>query len=51
MRVPHLQNLLQYICKNGYEHHVAVNRSNFAAAITEALGNYKRWDVYSHNAV
>jgi len=45
-----LQGLLQYICKNGYEHHVAVNRSSFGAAVREALGNYKRWDVYHHLA-
>jgi L-fucose isomerase-like protein len=48
LRVPRLQDLLQFICKNGYEHHVAVNRSRYAAAITEALGNYKRWEVYHH---
>ncbi len=50
LRVPGLQALLQYVCKNGYEHHVAVNRSNFADAIAEALGNYKCWDVYHHQA-
>jgi len=50
MRVRGLQGLLQYICKNGYEHHVAVNRSSFGAAVREALGNYKRWDVYHHLA-
>ncbi len=48
MRVEKLQDLLQFICKNGYEHHVAVNRSNYGAAIAEALGNYKGWDVYHH---
>jgi L-fucose isomerase-like protein len=48
LKVPGLQTLLEYVCKNGYEHHVAVNRSNFADAIAEALGNYKRWDVYRH---
>ncbi len=50
LRVPGLQALLQYVCKNGYEHHVAVNRSHFGAAIAEALGNYRRWDVYHHRA-
>jgi L-fucose isomerase-like protein len=48
MRVPGLQSLLQYICKNGYEHHVAVNRSHTAASVAEALGNYKGWEVYYH---
>ncbi|MGE5327140.1 MAG: L-fucose/L-arabinose isomerase family protein [Deltaproteobacteria bacterium] len=51
LRVPGLQSLLQYVCKNGFEHHVAVNRSNYAGAIAEALSNYKRWDVYQHQAV
>ena len=48
LKVPGLQSLLQYICKNGYEHHVAVNRSNYAGAIAEALSNYKGWEVYHH---
>ncbi len=48
MRVEKLQDLLQFICKNGYEHHVAVNRSNYGAAIAEALGNYKGWDIHHH---
>ncbi len=50
LKVPRLQDLLQYVCKNGYEHHVAVNRSHYGAAIAEALGNYKRWDVHHHGA-
>jgi L-fucose isomerase-like protein len=49
VRIPHLQSLLQYICKNGFEHHVAVNRSHFGKAVAEALGNYKGWEVYQHN--
>jgi L-fucose isomerase-like protein len=48
LKVPRLQDLLQYICKNGYEHHVAVNFSRYGAAIAEALGNYKQWDVRQH---
>jgi L-fucose isomerase-like protein len=50
MKVPQLQKLLQYVCKNGYEHHVAVNRSRYGNAVAEALGNYKKWEVYQHNA-
>jgi L-fucose isomerase-like protein len=49
VRIPALQKLLQYVCRNGYEHHVAVNRSHDARAVTEALGNYKAWDVYEHS--
>jgi hypothetical protein len=32
----------------GFEHHVAVNMSETADAIAEALGNYMGWDVYRH---
>jgi L-fucose isomerase-like protein len=48
VRIPDLQNLLQYVCKNGYEHHVAVNRSHHGRAVAEALGNYKGWETYHH---
>jgi len=50
IRVPNLQGLLQYICRNGYEHHVAVNRSHYGRAVADALANYKGWDVYHHGA-
>ncbi len=48
VRVPQLQKLLHYICENGYEHHVAVNLSETASAVNEALGKYLGWDVYFH---
>jgi L-fucose isomerase-like protein len=48
VRVPGLQDLLQYVCKNGYEHHVSVNLSSYGRAVAEALGNYKGWEVYHH---
>ncbi len=44
-----LQGLLGYMCKNGFEHHVAMNRSNVAAVLEEALGNYLGWEVYRHS--
>jgi L-fucose isomerase-like protein len=46
--IPNFQGLLHHICANGYEHHVAVNRSQVAAAVNEALGKYLGWDVYYH---
>jgi L-fucose isomerase-like protein len=46
--VPRLQDLLRYVCENGYEHHVAVNPSLTAAVLKEACGKYLKWDVYSH---
>ncbi len=46
--IPDLQVLLQYICENGFEHHVAVNHSESARAVYEAFDNYMGWDVYWH---
>ena len=46
--IPDLQVLLQYICENGFEHHVAANHSECARALFEALDNYLGWDVYWH---
>ena len=48
VRVPRLQELLQYVCKNGYEHHVAVNLSTEARAVGEALETYKGWELHRH---
>jgi L-fucose isomerase-like protein len=48
MRVPQLQELLKHICRQGYEHHVAVNLSHTGQAIAEALSNYKGWEVDHH---
>jgi len=48
MKIPNLQTLMQYICNMGFEHHVAVNRSQKAWAIAEALDNYMGWEVYLH---
>jgi L-fucose isomerase-like protein len=48
LKVPNLQQLLQYVCHMGYEHHVAANRCQKAEAIAEALDNYMGWDVYLH---
>ena len=46
--IPSLQVLLQYICENGFEHHVAVSHSQCARAVHEAMDNYLGWDVYWH---
>ena len=49
MKVPNLQELMQYVCMMGFEHHVAVNLSQKADAIAEALDNYMGWEVYLHS--
>jgi L-fucose isomerase-like protein len=47
-RVENLQQLLKFICKYGFEHHVAMTRGNVANAIEEAIENYMGWDLYRH---
>lgn len=49
-KIPNLQVLLQYICENGFEHHVAMSQSRCARAIHEAFDTYMGWDVYWHQA-
>lgn len=46
--VPELQKLMKYICKNGFEHHVALVRADVAGVIEEALDSYLGWDLYVH---
>lgn len=47
--VPQLQQLLHYICNNGFEHHVAVNPSYTADVLAEACGKYLGWRMHVHN--
>jgi L-fucose isomerase-like protein len=47
-RVPNLQDLLDYMCKNGFEHHVAVTRGHCADVLAEAIFTYLGWDLYYH---
>ena len=50
IRVPAFQDLLHFICENGYEHHVALNPACIGDAVCEALDTYLDWDVYYHEA-
>jgi len=50
VEIPEMQKLLNYICTNGFEHHVAANFSSVAAAIEEAAKNYLGWETYHHAA-
>src|SRR6266404_454435 len=38
IEVPEFQKLLQFICRQGFEHHVAATKAPVAAAIEDALG-------------
>lgn len=46
--IPNLQNLMKYMCKNGFEHHVAMVRGHVSEILEEAIGNYLEWDLYKH---
>lgn len=48
VEIPDLQYLLRYICENGFEHHVAMNRSQVAEAVYEAFDTYLDWETYLH---
>lgn len=48
-RVPNLQKLMNYLCKNGFEHHVALTRGHYADVLNEAITTYLGWDLYYHN--
>jgi len=48
VQIPQLQELMRFICQNGFEHHTAMTSSHCAANVSEALGKYLRWDVDHH---
>ncbi|MCL1819678.1 MAG: fucose isomerase [Oscillospiraceae bacterium] len=47
-RVEGLQELMKYICKNGFEHHVCFVRGHAADVLVEALENYMGIEVFRH---
>lgn len=47
-QVDNLQKLMKYICKNGFEHHVAMCRGNVKEILTEAIETYLGWKLYIH---
>lgn len=47
-KIKNLQELMKYMCDNGFEHHVAMNRSLSADILEEAFGKYLGWEVYRH---
>jgi L-fucose isomerase-like protein len=48
VEVQGLQRLMKYICKNGFEHHVAMSSSCVADTLAESFETYFGWDVYKH---
>ena len=49
VQIPRMQELLQFICRYGFEHHVAANFSSVASAVHEATTRYLGWSVHKHN--
>ena len=47
-RVDNLQKLMKYICKNGFEHHVAMCRTDVVEVINEAIVSYLGWQLHVH---
>ncbi len=47
-RVENLQQMMKYVCKNGFEHHVAMTRGHYADVLEEAITSYLGWDFYRH---
>ena len=48
VEIPKLQSLLKYICREGFEHHVAANFSQVAPAIHEAAVRYLGFESHYH---
>jgi L-fucose isomerase-like protein len=48
VHIPRLQELLRFICENGFEHHVAASLSTVADVVHEATTRYMGWEVYRH---
>lgn len=47
-KIGNLQGLMQYVCRNGFEHHVVMNASKTGAILKEAFENYMGWEIYQH---
>lgn len=47
--IPNLQRLMNFMVKNGFEHHVGMVRGHVAEILEEAIGNYLGWDLYVHD--
>jgi L-fucose isomerase-like protein len=47
-KVDRLQTLMKYVCRNGFEHHVAMCRGDAVEILREAVGNYLGWELYVH---
>lgn len=47
-KVDNLQLLMKHICRNGFEHHVAMVRNDVKDILNEAIEGYLGWNLYVH---
>ncbi len=48
VQIPRMQELLRYICENGFEHHVAANFAEVSGSVHEAASKYLGWKMHRH---
>ncbi|WP_116134096.1 L-fucose/L-arabinose isomerase family protein [Tropicimonas sp. IMCC34043] len=48
--VARLRELMSFVTRNGFEHHVAMVRGHHADVVAEAITRYLRWPIYHHGA-
>jgi L-fucose isomerase-like protein len=48
VEIARMQDLLRYICTNGFEHHVAANLAPVSSIVYEATTRYLGWEMYWH---
>ena len=44
----HFNSWTRFICREGFEHHVAANFSTIASPVYEAATRYLGWDMHYH---
>ena len=47
-KIEDLQELMRFLCRNGFEHHVAVSQSQVASILFEALTEYLDFEIFRH---
>ena len=49
VKIPNLQKLLRFLCREGFNHHVASTLNNVGYIVNEALTNYLNYNIEFHN--
>ena len=48
IELPRMRDLFTHLCREGFEHHVAMVRGTHASVVEEAVTKYLKWDLYKH---